>query len=229
LHDNAFTRRFNPLEQAHLAARALAHWDREAVRQRILPLLGLPPTAGFLARLLAVATLPEPLKQLVARERLALSAAARLGEWPAAEAEAVRPYLNRLPLTQSQQEEFLEILELLARREGTTPGAILARAELRQYLKDTGPPPRQQAAALRRQLQEWLQPRLKAAQDAFAALSGKLGLSRHPRLRLSPPPAFEGPDFHLDLRFRDAAELKKLLKELANIAGEPEFSELTSL
>ncbi len=143
--------------------------------------------------------------------------------------EAARPYLNRLPLSQSQQEEFLETLELLARREGATPGAILARAELRQYLKDTGPPPRQQAAALRRQLKEWLQPRLKAAEDAFAALLSRLGLGQQPRLRLTPPPAFEGPDFHLDLRFRDAAELRELLNELARLTGQEDFARLTSL
>lgn len=229
VHDNAFTRRFNPLEQAHLAARALTHWDREAVQQKVLPLLGLPPTAGFLARLLAATELPEPLQQLVAQERLALSAAARLAEWPPEDQEAARPYLNRLPLSQSQQEGFLETLELLARREGTTPAAILARAELRQYLKDTGSPPRQLAAALRRQLKEWLQPRLKAAEDAFGTLLSRLGLSRQSRLRLTPPPAFEGPDFHLDLRFRDAAELRELLNELARLTGQEDFARLTSL
>jgi hypothetical protein len=45
---------------------------------------------------------------------------------------------------------------------------------------------------------------------------------------LSPPPAFEGPDFHLEIRFRDAQELQNLLQHLLHLAKEKDFSELTS-
>ena len=48
----------------------------------------------------------------------------------------------------------------------------------------------------------------------------RLGLRHHPRVRLQPPPALEGPDFHLEIKFRDAGELQQLLDELIRLARE---------
>jgi len=54
-------------------------------------------------------------------------------------------------------------------------------------------------------------------------------LKQHPRLRLAPPPAFEGPDFILEVRFRDAEELRWLLEDLTRLANQEDFLKLTSL
>ncbi|MEW6387851.1 MAG: ParB/RepB/Spo0J family partition protein [Thermodesulfobacteriota bacterium] len=227
IHDNALSRGFNPLEQALLAPRLLAHWDRETVVRRFLPLLGVPPTAGHLERLLAAGALEAPWQTLLAQERLALSAAARLARWPEPEREASRPFFEQLPLSQSKQEEFLETIDLLARREGRTPARILSRPELQQYLTQADLTPQEKAGAVRRLLKGWLLPRLSAAEETFQAGLKRLGLKQHPRLRLTPPPAFEGQDFQVEIKFRDAAELRQLLTELARLAGEEEFSKLT--
>jgi len=227
LYDNAFSRGFNLLEQAVLAARLLAHLEGPKVAASFLPCLGLPPSHALLEKLLSLTTLEAPLQQLAAQSRLGLTAAARLAAWAPRDREAVLPFLNGLPLSQSKQEEFLEGLELLARREGLTPKEILSRADLQQYLADTALTPQERAESVRRLLKGWLSPRLVAAQEAFQNALGRLGLRQHPRLRLQPPPAFEGPDFHLEVRFRDAEELKRLLKELTRLVQEEEFSHLT--
>lgn len=229
LYDNAFSRGFNLLEQALLAARLLAYWDRQTVVARFLPYLGLPPSAAHLDRLVAVTTLEAPLKELAARGRLALTAAAFLAGWTPEARAAARPFLGNLPLSQSKQEELLTGLDLLARREDTTPEEILLRPELKRHLVDTGSSPQERAAAVRRQLKRWLSPRLSAAQDAFGALLHRLGLRPHPRVNLQPPPAFEGPDFHLEIKFRDAPELKELLNELSRLVQQEDFSHLTRL
>jgi hypothetical protein len=57
----------------------------------------------------------------------------------------------------------------------------------------------------------------------------RLGLRHHHRLRLQPPPALEGPDFHLEIRFHDAAELQRLLDELVRLVQEEEFTSLTRI
>ncbi|OGP75136.1 MAG: hypothetical protein A2Y80_08490 [Deltaproteobacteria bacterium RBG_13_58_19] len=229
IHDNALGRGFNPLEQALLAARLLAHWDRDTVAQRFLPLLGLPPTPGYLERLLSASVLEAPWQTLLAQGSLALTAAARLAKWPGPEREAALPFWEQLPLSQSKQEEFLEALELLARREGSTPARILYRPEIEQCLTQPDLTPQERAGAVRRLLKGWLLPRLSAVEETFQAGLKRLGLSQHPRLRLKPPPAFEGPDFQMEIKFRDAAELRQLLAELARLAGEEEFSDLTAL
>lgn len=229
LHDNAFTRTFNPLEQALLASRLLGHWNRETLVAQGLPLLGLPPAPAHLDRLLAVGQLEPSWQELVARERLALPAAARLAAWAPADRAAALPFLATLPLSQSKQEEFIAAVEILARREGISHTGILRRRELQQTLHEVALNPQERAEAIRRRLNEWVSPRFQAAKEAFAAGLDRLGLKHHPRLRLKEPPAFEGPDFELALKFTDHRELRKLLQELARLADLPEFAALLDL
>jgi hypothetical protein len=229
LHDNAFTRAFNPLERALLASRLLGHWDRETLVAKGLPLLGLPPAPVNLDRLLAVTSLESPWQELVAQERLALTAASRLAAWDPADRVAALPFLTGLPLSQSKQEEFVTGVEILARREGVSLAAILLKRELQQDLQDPVSNPQERAEAVRRRLNDWVSPRFQAARKAFAAGLDRLGLKHHPRLRLKEPPAFEGPDFEFSLKFKDHREFRELLQELARLASLPEFEALVDL
>ena len=229
LYDNAFTRGFNLGEQAILAGRLLEHWDRATVAARFLPYLGLPPSPAFLSRLEALATLEPAFQELAARGRLALTAGAALARWTPADRAAARPFLEQLWLSQSKQERFLEAVALVARREAVSPGAVLARQEMQQLLVEPSLNPQERTEAVRRQLDGWVYPRLSAARQAYQAALGRLGLAGHPRVRLKPPPAFEGPDFHLEIKFRDAPELQELLAEIARLTQQEEFSTLTSV
>jgi ParB-like chromosome segregation protein Spo0J len=229
LYDNAFTRGFNLWEQAILAVRLLDHWDRATVVARFLPYLGLPPAPAFLARLEALATLEPPFQELAARGRLALTAGAALARWTPADRAAARPFLEQLWLSQSKQERFLEEVATLARREAVSPGAVLARRAMMQILAEPSLNPQERTAAVRRQLEGWVYPRLSAARKAYEAALGRLGLAGHPRVRLRPPPAFEGPDFHLEIRFRDGPELQELLADIARLTQQEEFSTLTRI
>lgn len=229
LHDNAFTRPFKPLEQALLAARLLECWDRDTLVAKGLPLLGLPPSPVHLDRLLATASLERPWRELVAAGRLALTAAARLAAWDPAARLAALPFLSTLPFSQSKQEEFVAGVEILARRKGVALSEILGKAELQEHLQDPAGNARERAEAVRRLLSEWVSPRYSAAQKAFAAGLTRLGLTSHPRLRLTEPPAFEGPDFELSLKFTDQRELRELLQELSRLADLPDFEALIDL
>ena len=229
LYDNAFDRGFNPLEQALLASRLLEHWERQDVEKKFLPCLGLVPSGVLLERLLALAALEEPFQQLAARGRLALTAAGLLSSWDPEDRRAVAPFLEKLPLSQSKQEEFLQGLDLLARREGASPGEILSREEFRRYLQGGTGSPQAQAAGMRSLLQKLVSPHFSAAQEIFQSALKRLGLRHHPRFRLQPPPALEGPDFHLEIKFHNAAELQQLLDELSRLVREEEFAALTRL
>jgi ParB-like chromosome segregation protein Spo0J len=227
LVDNAYTRGFNLWEQATLATRLLAHCDQETIAAKYLPYLGLPPSPAFLARLLKAATLKPPWPRLAAQGRLALTAAAQLSDWDPQDQAAAWPYLANLRLSQSKQEEFLEQVALLARREGVSAAAVLARDVLRVALVDPDRTPQERAEAVRRQMYRWFYPRLSAAQEAFETTLGKLGWKGNRRFRLQAPAAFEGPDFHLEIKFRDAPELQHLLTEIARLTRREDFAGLT--
>jgi hypothetical protein len=227
LFDNAFTRGFNLWEQATLAAGLLEHCARETVVSRYLPYLGLPPSPAILARLLKAASLEPPWQGLAAQGRLALTAAALLADWSPEARAAAWPFLAGLRLSQSKQEEFLDQIAILARREGLSPAVVLARDELRLALANPDRTPQEKTEAVRCHLYRWFYPRLSAAREAFEATLGKLGWKRSPRIRLHPPVAFEGPDFHLEIKFRDAPELHQLLAEIDQLSRQEDFAGLT--
>lgn len=229
LHDNAGCRPLNPWEQAFYADKLAVHLPRGGLVAAYLPLLGLSPAPRLLDRLLAAAQLPASWPGLVAGGRLALSAAARLAGWPTESQEAAWPYLAELPFSHSKQEEFLEWVDLLARRENGSPAAILSRPELAACLADPALSPTERAEAVRRRLRAWVFPELTRAQAAFRAGLKSLGLAGHPRLNLAPPPAFEGADFELTVRFRDAEELRSLLANLGQMAQKEDILRLTAM
>ena len=227
--DNAFTRGFNLREQADLAVRLLSHADRESVAARYLPYLGLPPSQAHLARLIKTAGLETPWQQLAASGRLALTAAARLADWDPESRAAAWPFWDNLRLSQSKQEELLEQVAILARREGISPAVVLARDELRRTLTEAERTPQERVQAVRRHLYAQVYPRLSAAREAFETSLARLGWKRSPRLRLHPPAVFEGPDFQLEIKFRDAPELQQLLAEIAGLSQAEEFDDLTRI
>lgn len=225
--DNAFTRGFNLREQADLAVQLLNHGDAETVAARYLPCLGLPPSQAFLSRLIKTAGLEAPWQQLAASGRLALSAAARLADWDPEARAAAWPFWDSLRLSQSKQEELLDQVAILARREGISPAAVLVRDELRRALTEPDRTPQERVQAVRRHLYAQVYPRLSAAREAFETALARLGWKRSPRLRLHPPAVFEGPDFQLEIKFRDAPELEQLLAEIARLTRVEGFDDLT--
>jgi ParB family transcriptional regulator, chromosome partitioning protein len=227
LIDNAFTRGFNLREQAALAARLVKHCDRETVAARYLPYLGLPPSQAHLTRLLKTAGLEAPWQQLAADGRLALTAAARLADWDPEDRAAAWPFLEGLRLSQSKQEELLDQVILLARREGMSPAAVLARDELHCALSEPDRTPQERTAAVRRRLYTQVYPRLSAAREAFETALSRLGWKRTRRFILHPPAVFEGPDFQLEIKFRDAPELQQLLTEIGRLTRQSGFDDLT--
>lgn len=227
--DNAFTREFNLREQADLAVRLLSHADRETVAARYLPYLGLPPSQAHLGRLIKTAGLEAPWQQLAASGRLGLTAAARLADWDPEARAAAWPFWDSLRLSQSKQEELLDQVALLARREGISPAAVLARDELRRALTEPDRTPQERVQAVRRYLYAQVYPRLSAAREAFETALARLGWKRSPRLRLHPPAVFEGPDFQLEIKFRDAPELQQLLEEIARLTRAEGFDDLTRI
>jgi ParB-like chromosome segregation protein Spo0J len=227
--DNAFTREFNLREQADLAVRLLSHADRETVVAKYLPYLGLPPSQAILARLIKTADLEATWQRLAACGRLALIAAARLADWDPEDRAAAWPFWDSLRLSQSKQEEVLDQVALLARREGISPAAVLAQDGLCRALTEPDRTPQERIQAVRRHLYAQVYPRLSAARDAFETALGRLGWKSSPRLRLQPPAVFEGPDYHLEIKFRDAPELQQLLAEINGLTQAEEFDDLTRI
>ena len=201
--DNAFTRGFNLREQAALAVRLLSHCDRETVAARYLPYLGLPPSQAHLARLVKTAGLEAPWQELAADGRLALTAAARLADWDPEARAAAWPFLDSLRLSQSKQEEMLDQVALLARREGLSPAAVLARDELRGALTDPDRTPQERTEVVRRQLYRVGLSPPQRGPGGLRDRPGPAGVEGHsPGFASTRPPPLKAPIFSWKSNFR---------------------------
>jgi ParB-like chromosome segregation protein Spo0J len=229
LADNLLGRGLNPMETALMVERLVLHHPEEMVRRTYLPLLGLPPSRQQLQKMRALMDLESPWQELVARSRLSLEAAAVLGQWPAADREAIWPWFQTLVLSYSKQLEILECLNTLNRRTDEAPAAWLRRPELAEVLADPSLSSADKGKRLRERLREWCFPRISQAQERFQHILKALKLYQHPDMRLTVAPAFEETVYRLELRFQDKARLASQLEQVRRLLDQPEFEDLLEL
>jgi ParB family chromosome partitioning protein len=229
LHDNARGRGFNPWEAAAMIHKLLQLFPAREVQRQHLPLLGLPPSQAILNRYQALYRLEEPWPGLVASQRLTAAAGAHLSQWPPADRQALLPWWQALALSHSNQLALLEYLTLLSRRSGSSPAQWLARPELAGLLSDPALTPRDREAQLLATLRRWCYPRLSEVQARLQENLQALGLWQHPTLRLHHSPAFEAPDWRLEVRFQDRQQLRQQLHRLQDLLDHPAWTDLLDL
>jgi len=111
----------------------------------------------------------------------------------------------------------------IALREGEERSAVLDHSEIVELLGDPERNHRQKTQALRDLLTRWRFPRLKAREERFSEeLSG---LALPSSIRLTPPPAFEGERWQLQLSFSSPSELDSLLKKAKSLASSPKLAQ----
>ena len=123
---------------------------------------------------------------------------------------------EELPFSLSVQEELLETVGQVARKENLTPEQLLSSREVRALRQTSKRPARQRAQQIRKHLQDRCNPRLTARRERFAREVKNLGLPAG--VRLVPPPYFEGPKWILECTFERADELARRLRHVARLA-----------
>ncbi len=229
LHDNALGRGFNPLEAANMIQRLLEFFPLDTVRQQHLPSLGLPPSESVLQNYQALLALEEPWQDLAARNRLTVTAGARLSRWPAPDRQALLPWFQTLLLSHSKQLEILEYLTTLSRRHGISPAAWLEKAELTAILQDPVLTPAAKDRQLWETLRRWCFPRLSQTRQFVQENLKALGLWQHPHMRVQPSPAFEDAAWRLELRFTNPEQLARQVRQLQDLLDRPELAALCRL
>jgi ParB-like chromosome segregation protein Spo0J len=229
LDDNLLGRGLNPMETAFMVERLIRYHSEDMIYQIYLPRLGLPPGRAQFQKMLALVNLERSWQELAARDRLSPEAAAVLGQWTAADREAIQPWFQTLVLSYSKQLEVLEYLVTLSRRTGEAPAVWLARPELAALFADAKLSRADKGNRLRDQLRGWCFPRLSQAQERFQHILKNLKMYQHPDLRLTAAPAFEETVYRLELRFQDKAGLARHLEQVRRLLDRPEFEALLEL
>ena len=221
IYHNVAQRTLNPVEKSLVLAKMADYLEVEQLIDEFMPLLDLEPSMKLFRRYLGLHELEEVILDSLATGRLNERIAFALASQEQGDRLAYILLFAELPFSVSVQEEIVETVEEVARKENLTPEQVLSSKEVRALRQTAKRPARQRAKEIRNHLQARRNPRLTARRERFAREARDLGLPSG--VRLVPPPYFEGPKWILECSFERAEELAGRLRYVAQLADQPEF------
>jgi ParB-like chromosome segregation protein Spo0J len=221
IYDNVAQRTLNPVEKSLVLAKMSNYLEEPQLIDEFMPLLDLEPSITLFNRYLGLHDLEEVILNSLAAGRLNERIAFALATQEQGDRFAYLHLLEELPFSVSVQEEIIETVEEIARKDNLTPEQILSSKEVRALQQASKRPARQRAQEIRKHLQARRNPRLTARRERFAREARDLNLPSG--VRLVPPPYFEGPKWILECTFERAEELASRLRHVAQLADQPEL------
>ena len=216
IYDNVAQRTLNPVEKSLVLTKMADYLDEPQLINEFMPLLDLEPSVTLCDRYLGLHDLEKSILDSLAEGRLNERIAFALAKEKQGDRLAYLRFFEELPFSVSVQEELLETVEQIARKENLTPEQLLSSGEVGALRQTAKMPARQRAQQIRKHLQDRCNPRLTARRERFAREVKNLGLPAG--VRLVPPPYFEGPKWILECTFERADELARRLRHVARLA-----------
>ena len=130
-----------------------------------------------------------------------------MADWDARSRTAVLGVLKTLRCSASIQVEIVEHIDEIAIRDEKVRAEVIETPVAREILESKELNHRQKTLALRELLAELRYPRLSSRQERFRREIQSFELP--PRVRIIPPPAFEGNNWRIELSFTGPEELRK--------------------
>jgi ParB-like chromosome segregation protein Spo0J len=224
IYDNVAQRRLNPVEKSLLLAKMSDYLEEPQLIDEFMPLLDLERSNTLFNRYLGLHNLEEVILDSLATGRVNERIAFALAKQEQGDRLAYFRLFEELPFSVSVQEELVETVEEIARKENLTPEEVLSSKEVRALRQTSKRQARQRAQEIRKHLQARRNPRLTSRRERFAREVRDLGLPSG--VRLVPPPYFEGPKWILECSFERGEELASRLRHVAQLADQPKFQQI---
>ncbi|MEJ2232416.1 MAG: ParB/RepB/Spo0J family partition protein [Syntrophobacterales bacterium] len=221
IYDNITHRDLNPVEKSLVLTKMAQHLNQAQLIQEFMPLLNQEPNAALFRRYERLSSLEESILDAIAGGTLHERIGFALSPLKPGDRLAFFNLFQELPFSVSVQEELVTTVVEIGQRDNLTPRQILNSEEVNNLRRAPKRPARQRAQEIRKQLLATRAPRLTARKERFYREVGKLGLPSG--VRLIPPPYFEGPKWTLECAFERGDELAVRLRQLAELADQPEF------
>lgn len=224
IYDNVAQRTLNPVEKSLILTKMAEYLERPQVIDEFMPLLDLEPSPALFNRYAELTHLEEGILNSLASGRLNERIAFVLTRLEEEDRIGFFRFFQDLPFSVSVQEEIVETVVEIARKENLSPVQVLDSKEVRALRETTKRPAKQRANEIRKQLQARRAPRLTARKERFAREARDLGLPSG--VRLVPPPYFEGPKWSLEFTFEGDQELAVRLRNVARLADQARFQRI---
>ncbi len=224
IHDNVAQRTLNPVEKSLVLTKMAEYLEQPELIKEFMSLLDLEPSVTLFSRYERLSHLEQVILDSLARGGLHERIAFALAPLEQGDRLALFRLFEEFPFSVSVQEEIIETVGEIARRDNLSLAQVLDSKEVRTPREAQERPKRQRAQEIRKKLQARRAPRLTARKERFAREAKELGLPSG--VRLVPPPYFEGPKWSLECTFEGADELAARLRTLIQLAGQPRFQRI---
>ncbi|MBN1626023.1 MAG: ParB N-terminal domain-containing protein [Deltaproteobacteria bacterium] len=216
LNDNLCTRRFNNVEKGMILNGLLKYSPDEETDY--IPLLDI--TSKWEADILSgIKDLHNNAKDSIAQGSVSIKTLGSLLDMKGIPVNLILNWIIKLKLNTNQQMLFIEYINDISIREGKGVNEFLNEETFVNILTDEDKNIPQKAKRFMDLLRARRLPFLTKNEKAFASLISGLDLPKG--VRITPPPFFEGPDYLLEISFRDGVMLKEKIDALARIKGLP--------
>jgi hypothetical protein len=217
LFDNLTARQFNPVEKGMVLSRLARYLTKEEILRNYMPMLDLPSNLHTLQLYLGLEDLDDGIKESVVMERLSVRVLEMIGVLSVEDKREINQLFSMLKWSFNLQlQAALWIIEI-ADREGRSAREVISDERIAGVVKNSTMNGPQKVRAIVRELREWRFPTILEYERSFN--KGVSDLALPVKVRVIPPPFFEGIDYKFEIVFREGKELREILERLARTAG----------
>jgi|WetSurMetagenome_2_1015567.scaffolds.fasta_scaffold04222_5 hypothetical protein len=216
LYDNICVREFNNIEKYMIIKKLLSYFSMSNIYERFMPFLGVS-SRREIDLLLKIEGLTDELKGYIAKGLLSIKALELLKEIKDYDLPIITKFITELHLNFNQQILFIEYINDISIREGLDVSSLLNGKTFIELLDDASQNIPQRAKTLLDRLRIKRFPILVKNEKAFAKLILEVDLP--PNVRIKHTPFFEGPDYVLEISFKDGKKLKETINRLTHAKG----------
>ena len=214
IYDNLSQREFQPLEKAVILEKAGHFFTEEDVIQKIMPVIGMNPSAKNYRRFVKLMSLPPQALNDLREGRFNLKNATYLLRFSPDEQKSIVDFLNKLLIGVNLRKEIMENLYECSRREGCSASEIIRSPEINVLLKQKKSL-KEKVENIRGFLRKKRYPRLSEAEQKFDDF--RSSLKTPPQISIQAPPFFENRDYKVTVRFQNPDELRDRLNKLTEM------------
>ena len=216
LYENLSTRKLNDVEKGMVLVRMGNIVPEKTIIEQYLPVLDLVPRKDiFLLYTKIAGELEEPGKTALAEGRLSLPAAKMLLDLDKTARDEILRFFSNLMLNMNQQRQLIDFIMDISIIENRSVPNLLVDPSIREMETDVRMNAPQKAKAVMKWFRKRRLPSVVEAERGFKKSVSELRLPDG--VRIVAPPFFEGPDYRMEISFKNGLQLAKVLKDLSTI------------
>lgn len=225
-YENITVRDFNLIEKAHIIKNLIERFNlnEDIVAKRYLPLLKLEPHRRIIKSYIALNKLDNEVKEYIIINELPLSVASLFLNFLYEEQREIIKFFSKIKLNTNLTKEFLIFLDEVSLKEEKKVKEIIEGIEIKSILENEEYSPSEKTLFIRKILKRKRYPLLTKIEEDFLINQKRLKLL--PKMKIVPPPFFEGDSLKIECEFKSTKELKEIGQKILELTNLQEMKNL---